>query len=398
MAQNNWRLWELDDLFTFDGGYGVPRGQLGDIGIPYLHYGDVHISNALEIDFDKNKNILPRYNIKQSGKAQLNNGDLVFVDASEDYAGTCKTFLVINKNNKPFVAGLHTFIAREKRKVICDDFKKYLTQIPQVKDGIFRLTQGYKVYGINRNNLRKIEVLLPSYNESIAISAVLTAFQNAITLRTNLIAKLKLRKKALMQKLLAPQDDWREVKLNELINKGIIKLSRGSVISAKDIANKEGSYPVYSSSIINLGKMGCYGNYMFDEEKITWSIDGGGNFFYRPKHKFSVTNVCGYMNIKKNFFNTYYLATWLQSQHEKQFFNYISKAHPSIIKTLYTICYPKLRKQKHIASILQNADSQISLHEKLLEQEKLRFKFLLENLLTAKIRLPQFIRGERGVK
>src|SRR5262245_20214666 len=85
--------------------------------------------------------------------------------------------------------------------------------------------------------------------------------------------------------------------LSELVDSGVVQLTRGKVISKKDIAACPGSYPVYSSAKEDDGKFGEYGRYMFDEELITWSVDGGGRLFHRPKHKFSVTNVGGVLRI-----------------------------------------------------------------------------------------------------
>jgi len=84
---------------------------------------------------------------------------------------------------------------------------------------------------------------------------------------------------------------WPIKKLEEYMNAERIELTRGNVISQQDMIESPGSYPVYSSSIQNGGMFGRYGHYMYNEELITWSVDGGGNFFYRPNHKFSVTNV-----------------------------------------------------------------------------------------------------------
>jgi len=75
------------------------------------------------------------------------------------------------------------------------------------------------------------------------------------------------------------------------VESGEIELGRGDVISKKEMRQTPGTYPVYSSSVTGNGKIGEYGKFMFDEEMITWSVDGGGNFFYRPPHKFSVTNI-----------------------------------------------------------------------------------------------------------
>ena len=69
------------------------------------------------------------------------------------------------------------------------------------------------------------------------------------------------------------------VSLEKLINDKILIIGRGEVISKEAIRKNPGNYPIYSSSIENNGKMGEYSKYMFSENMITWSIDGGGNFF-----------------------------------------------------------------------------------------------------------------------
>ena len=66
--------------------------------------------------------------------------------------------------------------------------------------------------------------------------------------------------------------------------RGDLELGRGDVISIGALANHPGSYPVYSSSAVCDGEFGRYGLHMFDEELITWSIDGGGRPFHRKKH------------------------------------------------------------------------------------------------------------------
>ena len=89
-------------------------------------------------------------------------------------------------------------------------------------------------------------------------------------------------------------------------------MTRGNVISKKDIAICPGDYPIYSSSAVGNGEFGRYGKFMFDEELVTWSIDGGGKFFYRPKARYSVTNVCGYIrnNIPESI-NTKFLSNFV---------------------------------------------------------------------------------------
>ena len=95
--------------------------------------------------------------------------------------------------------------------------------------------------------------------------------------------------------------NWdKEILLENLVKDGLIKLDRGRVISSIDLMNNPGDYPVYSSSAQKNGYFGSFDLYDFDEELITWSVDGGGYFFYRPKHKFSVSNVSGIMRVMKS--------------------------------------------------------------------------------------------------
>lgn len=100
-------------------------------------------------------------------------------------------------------------------------------------------------------------------------------------------------------------------KLKELINKlcpngveykniqELCKISRGKVMSKDFIKSNVGEYPVYSSQTENNGELGKISTYDFDGEYLTWTTDGAnaGSVFYR-KGKFSVTNVCGLLEIK----------------------------------------------------------------------------------------------------
>lgn len=145
--------------------------------------------------------------------------------------------------------------------------------------------------------------------------------------------------------------------LDQLCEKGLIKLGRGNVISKKDIAAIPGFHPIYSSAKENEGKFGEYGQFMFDEEMLTWSVDGGGRFFHRKKHKFSVTNVGGTLRITDptllNYRFLYFMITYL---HGMIPFDWVLKAHPSVIRKLYThIPIPPLDEQLRIVAMLDEA-------------------------------------------
>ena len=142
-------------------------------------------------------------------------------------------------------------------------------------------------------------------------------------------------------------------KLGELEDEGLIKLGRGSVISKKDIAEFPGDFPIYSSSASGVGEFGRYSKFMFDDERISWSVDGGGRFFYRHAHKYSVTNVSGWLKVNDtDAINLRYLFYTLDSAWTTKKFDYTKKAHPSVIRVEYTIPIPPLEVQKEIVKIL----------------------------------------------
>ena len=185
-------------------------------------------------------------------------------------------------------------------------------------------------------------------------------------------------------------DVWEPQTLGDLERKGQVRLGRGQVISQVDINEFPGDYPIYSSSIHDDGLFGRYARYLFDEELITWSIDGGGNFFYRPKHRFSVTNVCGYMRINTTTIDYRFLAYQLQLLHEAKTYDYQMKAHPSVIRWAYTVALPRIDEQERIAAALSDVDALISSLDKLIAKKRDIKQAAMQQLLTGKRRLPGF--------
>lgn len=183
--------------------------------------------------------------------------------------------------------------------------------------------------------------------------------------------------------------------LENLVKDGTITLDRGRVISSIDLMKYPGDYPVYSSSAQKNGYFGSFDLFDFDEELITWSVDGGGYFFYRPKHKFSVTNVSGIMRITKSdkydYKFLYYLFVY---QHKNQIFDYVDKAHPSVIKKRYFIPEIDKTEQTQIATILSKVDEAIAQTEQLIAKYTRIKTGLMQDLLTKGIDENGNIRSE----
>ena len=127
--------------------------------------------------------------------------------------------------------------------------------------------------------------------------------------------------------------------------------------------------------------MGAYGKYMFNQELITWSIDGGGAVFYRRKHRFSVTNVSGYIAVNPEKINCKFLAYAMSLAHSRIKFDYTVKAHPSVIRSLYTMGIPiSLQEQQVIGSFFSRLDNLITLHQRKYDKLVVFKKSMLEKM------------------
>lgn len=192
-------------------------------------------------------------------------------------------------------------------------------------------------------------------------------------------------------------EHWEQViELDELIKRNDVELGRGKVISSIDLENFPGINPVYSSSSKHNGLFGKYEKYDFEEELITWSVDGGGYFFYRPQHKYSITNVSGFLRIlNQKDFDYRFLFYLFVYQHSKLKFNYVDKAHPSVIRKQYWIpTIPKF-EQSRIAQILSKADAAIAQTEALIAKYQRIKTGLMQDLLTKGIDEHGNIRSEQ---
>lgn len=247
---------------------------------------------------------------------------------------------------------------------------------------------------INRAELAEFSIALPPLREQRAIAAALSDVDALLAKLDQLIVKKRDLKKAAIQQLLTGQTRlpgfsgaWDVRTIEELEKLGAVKLSRGNVISKKDIEMTPGDCPIYSSSVKNNGVFGVYGKHMFDEELITWSVDGGGHFFYRPKHRFSVTNVCGYMRVETKLINYKYLALQLQYLHGGMTFDYTTKAHPSVIRKAYAVPRPQIDEQTAIAAVLSDMDAEIAALESRRDKTRALKQGMMQELLTGRIRL-----------
>jgi len=234
----DWELKNFKEVFTFLTTATYSRADLTEDGsIQYLHYGDIHTKYDFTLDFDKYE--LPHISAEQLRKYPLlKDGDIVMADASEDYNGICKSIEIQNLTSKKAIAGLHTFLLRDKNNMLINGFKGYIASSNLLKIQFDRLATGMKVFGVSKGNLLTVQIPVPPKQEQQAIATALSDTDELINSLEKLIAKKEAIKTGTMQELLTGKKrldgfsgEWEEKTLETLG-----KFSKGSGVK-KDEAN-----------------------------------------------------------------------------------------------------------------------------------------------------------------
>jgi type I restriction enzyme, S subunit len=201
----DWEVKTLGELLHFSGGLSASRDQLSTEGFCYLHYGDIHLSTKTFIDVLSEYQAIPKLNIplnKVSRSSLLDDGDIVFVDASEDDEGTSRHVVIINKNNIPFISGLHTIVAKNKTTALDQIYSRFCFQTTGIKRQFYYYSVGTKVSGISKTNIAKILIPVPKLSEQIAIGAMLSDMDEEIIALESKLFKFRQLKQGMMQELL----------------------------------------------------------------------------------------------------------------------------------------------------------------------------------------------------
>ena len=371
--KDEWKAISLKKAFTFFSTNSLSRADLTPDGlIKNIHYGDIHqkFNNILDVEKEKLPYINP--NIELTIKNNLcQSGDLIFADASEDYEGIGKAIEIINVGNNKVVSGLHTIHVRDIESTMSIGFKGYLFNTPIIHNQIRILANGFKVFGISKNDICKLNVRIPSKIEQEKISKFLILLDKKIELQKRKVDALKIYKKWLSKKLFSFNSIY-EKKLGDLCSITTGKLDANAM-------SENGKYRFFTCA-----KEYYYINtYAFDTEALL--ISGNGAYV-------------GYINYYKGKFNAYQRTYVLDKFNEDIFYikYFLDEFLPLrifsekkdgntpyiVLSTLsnMTIKFPDFNTQKIIVNILSKLDKKINLSEERLKLLS-RFKnFLLQQM------------------
>lgn len=161
-------------------------------------------------------------------------------------------------------------------------------------------------------------------------------------------------------------------------------LSRGKVISKDYLRDHPGVYPVFSSQTVDDGVFGKIDSFEYDGEYLTWTTDGAnaGSIFFRSG-RFSITNVCGLLELKSPEIRLRFLFYWLQVVAP----SYVNagmgnpKLMSNVMETI-SCPIPPLPVQEEIVRILDKFTALEAELEAELEARRKQYEFYRDQLLT----------------
>jgi type I restriction enzyme S subunit len=279
---NGVKFQRLGDIATLVRGNGLSKKQLVGSDVGAIHYGQIYTkysrfttTTISRVDQDIADKLVV-----------VNPGDVIVACTSENMEDVCTPLAWLGE--EPIVTGGHTVTIRHR---LDPKYLVYWLGSQAFQRQKRAIAGGVKVIDVSAKKLATVMVPVSPLEVQREIVKVLDRF-------TQLEAELEARRKQYLfylEKLVRNSQDANIFKLGHYEELGLIELGRGKVISRRELAATPGDYPVYSSSAVNNGEFGRYGSYMFDDSRITWSIDGGGKLFFREPHCYSVTNVCGWL-------------------------------------------------------------------------------------------------------
>lgn len=166
-----------------------------DTGLKYIHYGDIHLGKVSLID---NGNSIPYIRSDTKMNEFLQQGDLIFADASEDYKGIAEVAVVATDLSEKIVAGLHT-IAVRPYSIFDSIFLYYMFKTQTFRKYGYKVGTGMKVFGISPSNLMTYEFFYPDKKEQQVIGAYFSNLDSLISAHQEKISQLETLKKKLLQ-------------------------------------------------------------------------------------------------------------------------------------------------------------------------------------------------------
>lgn len=414
----DWEQRKLGEIFEYLQNNTLSRDSLNYKipNIKNIHYGDILVKFNEILD-GSNKDIPyinPDLDLSKFSKSLLRDGDVIFSDTAED--DTVGKAIELQNVNAPFIlSGLHTIPCRP----LIPFGKGYLGNFfnsNSYRLQIRPLVQGIKVSSISKSALKDTMIKYPkNLDEQEKIGSLFQSITKMITLHQRKLNNLKLKRKALLQKLFPKNgegypelrfpgftDAWEQRKLGDFytfkngLNKEKVYFGYGdSIVNFTDVFHNR---QIYSSTLkgkvcVNKKELENYkvkeGDLFFTRTSETIDEIGFPAVVMEPMERVVFSGFVLRGRAEKydplaNIFKSYIFFTDNFRSEMKKKSSMTTRALTSGT-ALKEMCfsYPKdLEEQTKIGEILLSLDKIITLHQRKLKHLQIQKKSLLQKLFV----------------
>ena len=335
-----------------------------------IHYGLIHKGFTETCISDKNP-LIPWIN----GEKTLKNytlvglGDLILADASEDRKDVGKPIEIIDTHCVT-VSGLHTIHAKDKTDYFIPGYKGFYFQSSSMKNQIYKIANGSKIYGISPNAFNELYISIPNKNEQAKIVDLLIKIEERISTQ-NKIIEYELLKNTINSHLIG--NETPNIKISECMDCLSSSKKESDIINAP-----EGDYPAFGAN----GLIRKINTYDYQRPGISIVKDGAG--VGRMSYLTGKYSIVGTQNllINKSNYNLVYLYYALQNLDFRKYV--VGSGIPHIYFKDYKNEYIYLPDNKKMINIiskcLSSIDVKISIENEVLDKLLKQKEYLLSNM------------------
>ena len=390
----SWEQCKLGDIATFSKGNGYSKSDLAPSGEPIILYGRLYTNYETTI-----RNVDTFVELKD--KSVISQGGEVIVPASGETAEDISRASVV-KNQGIIIGGDLNVI--KVNHLLNPTFLALTISNGEQQKELSKRAQGKSVVHLHNSDLQEVNLTFPLLNEQKEISSLFEKMDSVITLHQCKLEKLKLTKKALLQKLFPKNgkhipeirfkgftDAWEQRKLDSL---GKIITGNTPSTSKKEYWSPNSDGVVWiTPTDINSVKTQC------SERLLT--KDGASQARIVPANSILVTCIA---SIGKNtintveaafnqqinalvphFSNSYFILTMLNNM-ESAFKRVAGTSATSIINKKefgqLSALLPEIEEQNKIGRVFELIDNNITLHQRKLERLQEVKKGLLQKMFV----------------
>ena len=382
---------KLKDLGSFGKGKGLPGDKMVSEGVPCVVYGDIYMKYN-HFHFAEAKTFVDEETASESQPIQ--NGTLLFTGTGEtaEEIGKCVCY---NGDETIYAGGdIITFVS--------DEVEPLFLAYQQYQDFSLRkkasFGQGHSVVHIQKDNLEKLNVAYPkSTEEQSKIAEILMKWDEAIELQEKQLDNLKVKKDAVLQRLIKKDYSWLKISLRNILKE------------RTEFATKDEGYPHVTLSKSGVAKKTEQYNrdFLVKSEDKKYKITRHNDICYNPANlKFGV--ICINKLTEESIFSPIYITYEVDPKYNvdfigavlcsTDFIRYIRKYEEGTVYERQAvkssdflrgeIWVPATKgEQDKIASIIKKIDDYIEIEQQKYEALCTQRKALQQYLLNGIVRV-----------